>query len=230
MPPKVQKRIRKHGPRKKPSANVLAVPVLRRLVENAELPGSAVKVLSACSGMDTECFALHNLKKKFSLEASCDISPAMARFSASNHMPKMWFDDVTGDDFKTRAPACDLMVAGFPCQPFSYAGLGQGESDTRGRGTVVWHLLEYAQSRLPAAIVLENVKGLVDLHPGTLLSIINGISQIREPGAEEDAYRVVWDLLDSQHFGLPQRRRRVYIVAQLKSKMQYSELYSKFQR
>ena len=180
--------------------------------------------------MDTECFALHNLKKKFSLEASCDISPAMDMFSAYNHQPKMWFDDVTSDDFKTRAPACDLMVAGFPCQPFSHAGLGQGESDTRGRGTVVWHLLEYVQSRLPAAFVLENVKGLVDMHPSTLLSIINAIGEIRKPGEEGNAYRVVWDVLDSQHFGLPQRRRRVYMVAQLKTKIQYSDLYSQFQR
>ena len=69
--------------------------------------------------MDTECFALHNLKKKFSLEASCDISPAMEMFSAYNHQPKMWFDDVTSDDFKTRAPACDLILVSFGSRDLS---------------------------------------------------------------------------------------------------------------
>eukprot|EP00969_Alexandrium_andersonii_P045291 1988948-Alexandrium_andersonii.AAC.1 len=87
MAPKVRKRTGKRPLAKKTSMD-LTTPVLRRLVANAELPGPPVKVLSACSGMDTECFALYNLKKKYKLVASCDISPAIARFCAANHQPE----------------------------------------------------------------------------------------------------------------------------------------------
>ncbi len=64
------------------------------------------------------------------------------------------------------APAVDVHVAGFPCQPFSIFGLQQGFADKKGRGDVVWSLIEYIELKLPKIFVLENVKGFVGLDSG----------------------------------------------------------------
>merc|ERR1719219_2174593 len=83
----------------------------------------------------------------------------------ANYPPKIFFDDLTKRD-NTKAPSADLYVAGFPCQPFSTAGLQQGFADARGRGEIFWHVRDYLEQKKPRVFVLENVSGLVKIKGG----------------------------------------------------------------
>ncbi len=100
-------------------------------------------------------------------------------------------------------PAHDLLLAGFPCQPFSIIGRRQGFEDARG--TLFFEIARIAQAKRPRAIVLENVKLLVGRDRGRTLTRI--LDVLRDLG-----YRVEWRVLNALDFGLPQKRERVFIV------------------
>jgi DNA (cytosine-5)-methyltransferase 1 len=100
-------------------------------------------------------------------------------------------------------PEHDLLVGGFPCQPFSHAGLRQGFDDTRG--TLFFEIQRIIDARKPKAILLENVRGLKGHDGGnTLRRILEILSQ---------EYVVSTRVFNSKDFGLPQNRARIYICA-----------------
>lgn len=122
------------------------------------------------------------------------------------------FGDITTVDVNKDIPDFDFLLAGFPCQPFSSAGNRKGFKDTRG--TMFFEieriLEEKIKSKHPAkGFLLENVEGLINHEDGeTLRTIIQHL--------EDLGYKVNYRLIDSQFFGLPQSRKRVYIVGTLK--------------
>ncbi|MBR88139.1 MAG: DNA (cytosine-5-)-methyltransferase [Porticoccaceae bacterium] len=101
-------------------------------------------------------------------------------------------------------PKHDLLVAGFPCQAFSQAGLKKGFKDTRG--TMFFEIARILDHHKPKAFLLENVKGLRGHDKGntfkTIMSILN------ELGYKTLAHKV----LNAKEFGLPQNRERIFIV------------------
>lgn len=101
-------------------------------------------------------------------------------------------------------PDHDVLCAGFPCQPFSIIGNGGGFADARG--TLFFELAKIIEAKQPPALVLENVKQLASHNHGKTLKRILEI--IRELG-----YTVDFRILNALHFGLPQKRERVLIVA-----------------
>jgi DNA (cytosine-5)-methyltransferase 1 len=114
--------------------------------------------------------------------------------------------DIQGDITKIAAddlPNFDILLAGFPCQPFSSAGNRQGFLDTRG--TLFFEIERILEAKHPQGFILENVEGLVKHDQGrTLETIIVKLEQL--------GYSVTWKVLDAQNFGIPQERRRIYIV------------------
>jgi DNA (cytosine-5)-methyltransferase 1 len=103
-----------------------------------------------------------------------------------------------------KIPSHDLLVAGFPCQPFSQAGKRMGFLDTRG--TLFFNIAEIAKSKKPKAILLENVKGLQSHDGGrTFETIINVLQEL--------GYSTHHKVLNAKNFGLPQNRERLFIVA-----------------
>ena len=96
-----------------------------------------------------------------SLDFCCEINKWCKKFTLQNHPPKHFFDDITIRDPAT-TPPCDLYVAGFPCQPFSRAGLRHGANDAKGRGSIFEHINLYLRAHRPRAVILENVAGLQD--------------------------------------------------------------------
>lgn len=102
-------------------------------------------------------------------------------------------------------PAFDILAAGFPCQPFSYAGEKKGFEDTT-RGTLFFDICRILEYHKPAMVFLENVKGLVSHEKGkTLATIIGNLKKL--------GYYPHWEILSSLDFGLPQKRERWYCVA-----------------
>lgn len=100
----------------------------------------------------------------------------------------------------------DVLLAGFPCQAFSYAGKQLGFADTRG--TLFFEVERIIKKNRPKLCLLENVRGLTSHDKGrTFATIIEKLHQL--------GYRVEYRLLNSSNFGIPQNRVRIYIVASL---------------
>ena len=100
----------------------------------------------------------------------------------------------------------DALMAGFPCQPFSIQGLGQGINDHKHRGIVVFSILDIIdkQSPRPRLVVLENVVGLLVKHKPLLSEITRLLASL--------GYTVrVW-VLNALNSGVPQNRARVWIL------------------
>lgn len=100
-------------------------------------------------------------------------------------------------------PGHDILLAGFPCQPFSQAGLGLGFEDTRG--TLFFEIERIIEGHRPRAFLLENVKRLRTHDQGNTLRVI------REH-LENLNYELYIDVLRAADFGLPQNRERLFIV------------------
>ena len=101
-------------------------------------------------------------------------------------------------------PKFDMLLAGFPCQPFSNAGLKKGFDDTRG--TLFFYIAEIIKFHMPQVVFLENVKGLKNHDKGNTYRTI-------EHSLEKMGYSVYSKVLNAKDFGVPQNRERIYIVA-----------------
>jgi DNA (cytosine-5)-methyltransferase 1 len=138
-------------------------------------------------------------------------------------------DQPNGDITKIPAntiPSHDLLLAGFPCQAFSQAGLRQGFSDTRG--TMFFEIQRILAFHRPKAFLLENVKQLRGHDKGrtlaTILSILRGeniqdipsdvpmSSEARRSLQTRLNYQVDFGVLVARNFGVPQNRERIYII------------------
>jgi len=111
-----------------------------------------------------------------------------------------------------KVPDFDVLCAGFPCQPFSNAGLKKGFEDTRG--TLFFNIVQIINTKKengkpPKVLLLENVKGLKGHDKGkTLITILEVLNDL--------GYNVNTKVLNSKYFGVPQNRQRLIIVAWLK--------------
>lgn len=133
------------------------------------------------------------------------------------------FGDITKTEIKNLIPEhFDVLCAGFPCQPFSNAGLKKGIEDTRG--TLFYHIAEILRDHQPKAVLLENVRGLISNDKGktiqTVLRTITGMGykcnipqDLIENGPinklKAECSKMV---LSAKDYGVPQNRPRIYIV------------------
>ena len=119
-----------------------------------------------------------------------------------------------GDITKIKAtdiPDFDVLLAGFPCQPFSSIGQRQGFKH-KTQGTLFYDVLRILEEKRPAAFLLENVVGLVNHDRGNTFAVI--IQSLNELG-----YSVHHQILDAADYGVPQHRKRIYIVGYDKSRL-----------
>lgn len=112
-------------------------------------------------------------------------------------------------------PPHDIILAGFPCQAFSIAGLRKGFEDTRG--TLFFDVARIAKYHKPKLIFLENVKGFKNHNKGDTFKVV-------KQTLEELGYRVYADVLNAKNFGVPQNRERIYIIAILNEFNQSSNI------
>src|SRR5690625_63569 len=156
-----------------------------------------VSLFSGIGGFEQ---ALNKLGGTCVFASEIDKFAAQAYETLYGHMPE---GDITQIDAKD-VPDHDLLVGGFPCQSFSVAGKRKGFEDTRG--TLFFEIARIAKEKRPKALLLENVKGLVNHDKGRTLDVM--IESLNEIG-----YEVEYKILDTRDFGIPHGRERTYIIA-----------------
>lgn len=107
---------------------------------------------------------------------------------------------------KELIPDHDILVGGFPCQPFSTLGKLQGFDDEKNRGTLFFEIMDIITKHDTKVVVLENVKNLVNHDGGKTFARI-------KKELDDAGYDVNAQILNSQDYGIPQRRNRIFIVA-----------------
>lgn len=123
--------------------------------------------------------------------------------------------DITKVDVNT-IPDFDILLGGFPCQPFSQAGLQKGFSDTRG--TLFFDIERIIETKRPKAFLLENVKRLKGHDTGRTFKVI-------EEHLRRLNYSVASKVLRAGDFGVPQNRERIYIVGFDKTYFDIDDVY-----
>lgn len=118
------------------------------------------------------------------------------------------FGDITQIDEK-KVPKCNLIMGGFPCQPFSNAGLKKGFNDIRG--TMFFEIARIIKEKKPEILFLENVKGFKNHDKGkTFQTIAETLNTL--------GYNLSAQILNAKDFGVPQNRERFYMIALRKDK------------
>lgn len=162
-----------------------------------------LKVFEAFTGFGGAHYGLKRTKLNFEIVGISEIDKFAIELYDTNFPGIKNFGDISKISTKD-LPDFDLFTGGFPCQPFSSAGLGKGELDIRG--TLFYDIIRIAKKKLPEFILLENVKGLLSKrHKPTIDKIVFELKKL--------GYNVYVELLNSKDFGVPQNRERVWIFA-----------------
>jgi DNA (cytosine-5)-methyltransferase 1 len=153
--------------------------------------------------------AAHSLNLETECVLSSEINPDAQLVYQTN------FGDTPFGDIRLidQLPEHQILLAGFPCQSFSYAGKKAGFGDTRG--TLFFEIVRLIDTCKPQAFIFENVRGLVSHDSGQTLETIK--SEMTDRGYSFDYF-----VLNSSNFSLPQNRVRVYLVGILNAVPQFN--------
>ena len=138
----------------------------------------------------------------------CEIDKYADASYRAIHAPgkeEVYYPDARTIDPK-ELPDFDLLCGGFPCQAFSTAGRRKGFEDARG--TLFFELARVVKEKRPSYLFFENVPGLLSHDRGRTFGVI--LSTLYDMG-----YHVEWTVLNSKHFGVPQSRRRLFLIGYL---------------
>lgn len=146
----------------------------------------------------------------------CVFTSEWDRFSQKTYAANFCSEEVIAGDITKvpvdSIPRHDVLLAGFPCQPFSIAGVSKKQSLGRQhgflcetQGTLFFDVARIIAAKRPKAFLLENVKNLLSHDKGKTFAVIARILQ------EELGYDVHWKVIDAKHF-LPQHRERIIIL------------------
>ena len=155
-------------------------------------------------GYETECVM------------TSEIKPHACKVLKANHPD----EEIRGDITSIKAdsiPDFDVLLGGFPCQAFSFAGRRLGFQDTRG--TLFFEVERILKEKHPFGFILENVEGLVTHDREDSEQPIGRTLSVILENLEALGYQVTWRVLNSKDFGLAQERKRIYIVGTNREKV-----------
>ena len=186
---------------------------------------STISLFSGCGGLDLGFMGGFSFlgraysKRNFQIVWANDIDEASCRTFRSYFKHDIVCGDITqilagrysGQDLEKSMPIeADVVLGGFPCQDFSYAGKRRG---FRGeRGLLYQSMVEVVRRTKPLVLVAENVRGLLTMNNGEVIQTIT-------KDFEDLGYHVVHKLLTAADYGVPQTRERVIIVGTRKDKL-----------
>jgi len=176
-----------------------------------------IKSIDLFAGVGGLRIGLEKALKKLGLKHDCvlysEINKHCQKTYEKNFSPTKLIEDIKSvKDIEFQIPNHDILLAGFPCQPFSQAGVSLRNSlnrkhgfDDKDQGNLFFNILKILEKKKPRMFLLENVQNLVSHNKGeTIKKILNLLRKtyyVPEP-----------EILDARDFGLAQRRRRVFIV------------------
>lgn len=169
-----------------------------------------LRIGTDCSGIESPIQALQQLGIPHKHLFSSEINKFCVQSIKANYSPDIIFGDIMNRNLGD-LPDIDLYVCGFPCQPFSMLGSRKGVKDKRG--TIFECCLELIRTKSPKYFILENVQGLLSIGRSNRKEVFgetfkNIISSLENIGS----YKIYWKVLNTSDFGLPQNRKRIFIV------------------
>jgi DNA (cytosine-5)-methyltransferase 1 len=173
-----------------------------------------MRYLSVCSGIEAASAAWHDFGWTPVGFSEIEAFPSAVLAHRFPHVPN--FGDMTKyKEWPLAAGSVDLLVGGTPCQSFSVAGLRKGLDDPRGN-LMLTYLAIADHFQIPW-LVWENVPGVLSSNGGRDFgAFVGALGQL--------GYRWAYRVLDAQYFGVPQRRRRVFVVASLGNRTNPAEV------
>jgi DNA (cytosine-5)-methyltransferase 1 len=158
-----------------------------------------VSLFSGCGGLD-KGFELAGFERVFANDFDKD----------AQRVFKKNLGDIDPRDIRTipssDIPSCDVVTAGFPCQPFSNAGNRRGVYDSRG--DLYLECLRIVRDKKPKALLFENVKGLLSSKHQSGKRLI----EVIKDDLEEIGYNVTYSVVDASNYGVPQKRERMILI------------------
>lgn len=180
-----------------------------------------IRFVDLFAGLGGFHLALKKIGKEWGIKTKCVFASELKedlrkQYSRNYHIPVEEINsDITllNSDDKIRAlvPNHDLLCGGFPCQPFSKAGKQQGFNDKEGRGVLFDYIADIIRIRRPKYIFLENVSNLKTHDDNnTWNTIYHRLNDTEAEGGLN--YEIKEVILSPHEFGIPQHRKRIYIV------------------
>lgn len=178
--------------------------------------GKVIRYIDLFAGLGGTRIGLDRALQSSGLQGKCVFTSEIKPHAITVYQKNFPGETVHGDITKIsphEIPDFDVLLAGFPCQPFSSAGARKGFLDTRG--TLFFTIEEILRIKKPKAFILENVEGLVHHDKvdknkpigRTLETILDHLAKLN--------YKVSWRVLDASEYGVPQKRKRIYIAGSL---------------
>lgn len=177
-----------------------------------------MKYGSVCSGIEAATVAWHPLGWQPQWFSEIEKFPSKVLQHHYPEVPNLGDMTKLFDNEAFQNSTIDLFVGGTPCQSFSVAGLRNGMADPRGNLALVF--LKILDVKRPKWVVWENVSGVLSSWSDAEEGEEGEIWQTNDfdtflSGLRELGYSCTWRILDAQYFGVPQRRRRVFVVGHL---------------
>jgi len=164
------------------------------------------KIMSVCSGVNG--FDLSLDPRKFKTVGFSEIDKYASSVLKYNYPTIKNYGDMTHARFTKTLPDFDILTGGTPCQSFSIAGTREG---LEGKSGLFFSYVKILKERQPSYFIWENVENVTSINNGRDFTIIQ--SMLAEVG-----YDLQWQVLNSSAFGVPQRRKRLFIVGNLRGK------------
>jgi DNA (cytosine-5)-methyltransferase 1 len=203
---------------------------MSNIIKSQGMESKKIKFIDLFAGLGGIRLGFENVFNGLGYKTECVMTSEIKPYAVKTLKHNFKHDFLAGDIFEIRnefIPDFDFLLGGFPCQPFSSGGKRQGFLDTRG--TLFFEIERILRDKKPYGFILENVEGLVkhdlenknDEIGRTLTTILHTL--------ENDlGYKLSWRVFDSIEFGLPQSRKRIFIVGTKDEKVKLNGNEPKF--
>ncbi len=188
-----------------------------------------LKIFEGFAGYGGASFALRRVKKKhpefnYEVVGYSEIDKYAIELYDENHKDKKgnkiknYKDIALIDPYDKKFPDFDLFTGGFPCQPFSTAGMQKGVDDPYGRGTLFQHIMRICEVKKPRYILMENVKGILshkfDDTRRQMIDMLRNMGYVSDKNDPNES-PLAMAVLNSKDYGIAQNRERVWMFARL---------------